>query len=67
MKNSNSKVDLNSGAVQVQTPPEKGRPNPMSKEIGSGRWVPGIKVQDPMLNKFCDRRLICRKILKLLF
>jgi len=35
-----------------QPPPEKGLPNPMSKEIDSGRWLPGFKAQDKMLDKF---------------
>ena len=35
-----------------QPPPEKGLPNPMSKEIDAGRWVPGFKAQDKMLDKF---------------
>lgn len=34
-----------------QAPPEKGRPNPMSKEIEDGRWVEGFKAQDPMLDR----------------
>jgi len=34
-----------------QARPEKGRPNPSTKYIESGRWVPGFKAQDPMLDK----------------
>ena len=35
-----------------QPPPEKGRPNPMSKAINSGRWRPGFEAQDDMLDEF---------------
>jgi len=38
----------------VQPPPEKGRPNPITKEIDAGRWVPGFEVQDQMLDKYRD-------------
>ncbi len=34
-----------------QPPPDKGRPDPMSKEIDSGRWVEGFKAQDPALDR----------------
>ncbi len=30
-----------------QPPPDKGRPNPISKEIDSGRWVEGFKPTFP--------------------
>ena len=35
-----------------QPPPERGLPNPISKEIDAGRWVPGFQAQDKMLDKF---------------
>lgn len=35
-----------------QGPPDKGRPNPMSKEINNGRWVPAFRAQDKMLDSF---------------
>ena len=35
-----------------QPPPEKGRPNPMTTLIDSGRWVPGFQAQDRMLDAF---------------
>ncbi|MGI9523146.1 MAG: guanitoxin biosynthesis MBL fold metallo-hydrolase GntH [Hyphomicrobiaceae bacterium] len=34
-----------------QPPPEKGRPNPMSKSMETGRWVPGFRAQDAMLDE----------------
>jgi len=34
-----------------QPPPEKGRPNPMSKEMEAGRWEPAFRAQDKMLDK----------------
>ena len=33
-----------------QPPPEKGRPNPTTAWIDNGRWVPGFKAQDRMLD-----------------
>lgn len=38
-----------------QGPPDKGRPNPMSKEIDQGRWLPGFKAQDKMLDKHMEK------------
>jgi ribonuclease Z len=35
-----------------QGPPEKGRANPMSSDINAGRWRPGFKAQDRMLDAF---------------
>ena len=35
-----------------QPPPEKGLPNPISKDIDAGRWVPGFQAQDKMLDEF---------------
>ena len=35
-----------------QPPPDKGRTNPISKEINAGRWVPGFQAQDKMLDQF---------------
>ena len=37
-----------------QPPPEKGRPNPMSKAINDGRWRPGFEAQDDMLDQFME-------------
>lgn len=37
-----------------QAPPEKGMPNPMTDWIDNGRWVPGFKAQDPMLDKHME-------------
>ena len=34
-----------------QGPPEKGRPNPMTDWIESGRWEPGFRAQDRMLDE----------------
>jgi len=34
-----------------QGPPGKGRPNPSSKFTEQGRWVPGFKAQDRMLDE----------------
>jgi len=34
-----------------QPPPEKGRPNPSTPYIENGRWVPGFRAQDPMLDQ----------------
>ena len=34
-----------------QPPPEKGRPNPSSEFTEKGRWVPGFKAQDAMLDR----------------
>jgi ribonuclease Z len=38
-----------------QPPPEKGQPNPSSKYIEKGRWLPGFKAQDPMLDKYMKK------------
>ena len=38
-----------------QPPPEKGRPNPMTDFIENGRWVPGFKAQDEMLDEHMKR------------
>jgi len=38
-----------------QPPPEKGRPNPMTDDIKKGRWVPGFKAQDEMLDEHMKR------------
>lgn len=38
----------------VQPPPEKGRPNPISDYIDSGRWVEGFQAQDRMLDEFME-------------
>jgi len=38
-----------------QPPPEKGRPNPMTDDIKKGRWVPGFKAQDEMLDEHMER------------
>lgn len=38
-------------ALRRQGPPDKGRANPMTKEIDQGRWLPGFKAQDEMLDK----------------
>ena len=35
-----------------QPPPDKGRPSPMTDWIDSGRWIPGFKAQDPMLDAY---------------
>ena len=35
-----------------QGPPDKGRPNPMSKDINNGRWLPAFRAQDKMLDSF---------------
>ena len=35
----------------LQGPPEKGRPNPITEYIDQGRWVPGFKAQDAMLDE----------------
>ena len=37
-----------------QGSPEKGRPNPMSNAINSGRWRPGFEAQDRMLDAFME-------------
>ncbi len=37
-----------------QPPPEKGLPNPISKEIDAGRWLPGFEAQDEMLDQFSE-------------
>ncbi|TNF87893.1 MAG: MBL fold metallo-hydrolase [Gammaproteobacteria bacterium] len=34
-----------------QPPPEKGRPNPSTEYIESGRWIPAFKAQDEMLDR----------------
>ena len=34
-----------------QPPPERGRPNPSTPFIENGRWVPGFRAQDPMLDR----------------
>jgi len=34
-----------------QPPPEKGMPNPTSDYIEKGRWLPGFKAQDEMLDR----------------
>ncbi|MGI9481518.1 MAG: hypothetical protein ACR2OR_04070, partial [Hyphomicrobiales bacterium] len=34
-----------------QPPPEKGRPNPISKPIDAGRWEPAFRAQDRMLDE----------------
>lgn len=34
-----------------QPPPEKGRPNPMSRAMEAGRWEPAFRAQDKMLDK----------------
>jgi len=39
----------------VQGPREKGRPNPITKEIDAGRWLPGFEAQDKMLDKYRDK------------
>lgn len=39
----------------IQPPPEKGRPNPMSDAIDSGRWIPAFKAQDDMLNRHMEK------------
>ncbi len=38
-----------------QAPPEKGRPSPMSDFIDNGRWVPGFRAQDDMLDEHMKR------------
>jgi ribonuclease Z len=34
-----------------QPPPERGRPNPSSEFTEQGRWLPGFKAQDRMLDE----------------
>jgi ribonuclease Z len=34
-----------------QPPPQKGQPNPSSEYIEKGRWLPGFKAQDEMLDR----------------
>ena len=34
-----------------QPPPDKGQPSPSSEYIENGRWVPGFKAQDLMLDR----------------
>jgi ribonuclease Z len=38
-----------------QGPPDKGRPNPMSKEMNNGRWLPAFRAQDKMLDSFMQQ------------
>lgn len=38
-----------------QPPPERGRPNPMSKAMEDGRWVPAFRAQDAMLDAHMER------------
>jgi ribonuclease Z len=38
-----------------QPPPQKGQPNPSTEYIEKGRWLPGFKAQDPMLDKFMKK------------
>jgi len=38
-----------------QPPPEKGRPNPMSDQINSGRWEEAFRAQDSMLDEYMER------------
>ena len=38
-----------------QSPPEKGRPNPMTEFIEDGRWVPGFRAQDEMLDRHMQK------------
>ena len=38
-----------------QPPPQRGLPNPMSDDIKKGRWVPGFKAQDEMLDRYMER------------
>ncbi len=38
-----------------QPPPERGRPNPTTEFIEQGRWIPGFKAQDEMLDKHMKR------------
>jgi ribonuclease Z len=35
-----------------QPPPVKGLPNPMSEWLDAGRWLPGFKAQDRMLDEY---------------
>ncbi len=39
----------------VQPPPEKGRPNPMSKAMEALRWLPGFEAQDAMLDEHMEK------------
>ncbi|SEF63894.1 guanitoxin biosynthesis MBL fold metallo-hydrolase GntH [Vibrio hangzhouensis] len=39
----------------VQPPPQKGVPNPMSKEMDNGRWLPAFRAQDKMLDKHMEK------------
>ena len=39
----------------VQPPPEKGRPNPMSEFISSGKWREGFEAQDEMLDRHSEK------------
>ena len=34
-----------------QSPPQKGQPNPSTEYIEMGRWIPGFKAQDEMLDR----------------
>jgi ribonuclease Z len=38
-----------------QPPPQKGQPNPSTEYIEKGRWLPGFKAQDPMLDNFMKK------------
>jgi ribonuclease Z len=38
-----------------QPPPQRGQPNPSTDYIEKGRWLPGFKAQDPMLDKFMKK------------
>jgi ribonuclease Z len=38
-----------------QPPPERGRPNPSTPFIENGRWAPGFRAQDPMLDRYMKK------------
>ena len=39
----------------VQPPPDKTKTNPMSDEMEAGRWLPGFRAQDAMLDRHMEK------------